>query len=48
LVADYQAKQGRLDPQFKQDLQVWYNKDKGQSVQDDFIKITANVFTKEV
>lgn len=42
MVADYKAKNGALTPEFKQDLQVWYNKNKGQSVQDDFIKLAKN------
>ena len=37
MVAEYKAKNGNLDAQFKQDLQVWYNKDKGKSTQKDFI-----------
>lgn len=39
MVADYKKEHGRLDAQFKKDLQVWYNKDKGQSVQKDFIEL---------
>lgn len=39
MVADYKAENGALDAQFKQDLQVWYNKDKGKSTQEDFVKI---------
>mgnify|MGYP006076640713 FL=1 len=39
MVADYKEKNGVLDPEFKQDLQVWYNKDKGQSVQEDFVSL---------
>ena len=39
MVADYKATHGSLDAQFKQDLQLWYNKDKGISTQEDFIKI---------
>ena len=39
MVADYKAEHGGLDSQFKQDLQVWYNKDKGISTQLDFIKL---------
>jgi hypothetical protein len=39
LVADYKAKHGALDAQLKEDLQVWYNKDKGISTQEDFIKL---------
>ena len=38
MVSDYKKEHGNLDPQFKQDLQVWYNKDKGKSVQEDFIE----------
>lgn len=48
MVADYKAKHGALDAEFKQDLQVWYNKNKGQSVQEDFVKLTKNVQAKEV
>ncbi|MCI2229268.1 thioredoxin family protein [Polaribacter sp. MSW13] len=47
MVADYKAEHGSLDPQFKEDLQVWYNKDKGQSVQDDFIKLLKKKTLKE-
>ena len=39
MVADYKTKHGALDAQLKEDLQVWYNKDKGKSTQDDFIKL---------
>ncbi len=37
MVADYKAEHGSLDAEFKQDLQVWYNKDKGKNTQEDFI-----------
>lgn len=36
MVLDYKTKHGSLDAKFKQDLQVWYNKDKGESIQNDF------------
>jgi hypothetical protein len=39
MVADYKAENGSLDAHFKEDLQVWYNKDKGKSTQEDFIKL---------
>ncbi|QTE21744.1 thioredoxin family protein [Polaribacter cellanae] len=48
MVADYKAENGSLDTQFKEDLQVWYNKDKGKSVQDDFIALAKNAVSKEV
>jgi len=40
-MADYKAKKGSIDAQFKQDLQVWYNKNKGRSVQEDFVKMLS-------
>ena len=48
MVADYKAEHGVIDAAFKQDLQVWYNKDKGLSVQEDFINIATKTSTKEV
>ena len=39
MVNDYKVKHGSLDAQFKQDLQVWYNKDKGKNVQEDFVNL---------
>lgn len=38
LVADYNAEHEQLTGEFKQDLQVWYNKDKGNSVLADLLK----------
>jgi hypothetical protein len=35
LVVDYKNKHGALTPEFKEDLQRWYNKDKGQTVIED-------------
>lgn len=35
MVIDYKAKHGSLTPEFKQDLQVWYNKNKGQNILED-------------
>ncbi|TMM59366.1 thioredoxin family protein [Maribacter algarum] len=37
LVEDYKEQHGTLTAEFKQDLQVWYNKDKGQSVLEDLL-----------
>ena len=39
MVTDYKAKHGKLDPEFKKNLQVWYNKDKGQNVQSDVVTL---------
>jgi len=41
IMADYKAKKGSIDAQLKQDLQVWYNKNKGRSVQEDFVKMLS-------
>lgn len=38
MVLDYKEKNGKLTPEFKKDLQVWYNKDKGIDVQNDFME----------
>jgi hypothetical protein len=35
LVEDYKKKHGALTPEFKEDLQRWYNKDKGQTTIED-------------
>jgi len=37
LVESYKQKHGQLTPEFKQDLQVFYNKDKGQSILEDLL-----------
>jgi len=37
LVEDFKTANGALTAEFKQDLQVWYNKDKGQSVLKDLL-----------
>ena len=39
MVKDYKEKHGQLDADFKKDLQVWYNKDKGKNTQEDMMKL---------
>lgn len=39
MVDTYKAKHRVLTPEFKQDLQVWYNKDKGQSTALDLVQL---------
>ncbi|GAA0712840.1 thioredoxin family protein [Aquimarina litoralis] len=39
MVNDYKELHGSLDPEFKQDLQVWYNKDKGSNIAEDLVKL---------
>jgi hypothetical protein len=37
LVDDHKAEHGMIKPEFKEDIQIWYNKDKGQSVLKDLL-----------
>ncbi|MDX1349769.1 MAG: thioredoxin family protein, partial [Putridiphycobacter sp.] len=39
MVADYKAEHGTLTPEFKTDLQVWYNQDKGQNTVEDILDL---------
>lgn len=40
LVNDYKAKHGKLTPEFKEELQHWYNKNKGQAAIKDLIELS--------
>ena len=39
MVDAYKEEHGKLTPEFKEDLQRWYNKDKGVTTQNDIINI---------
>jgi hypothetical protein len=39
MVADYKKEHGALDADFKKDLQIWYNKDKGVNTQQDMLRL---------
>lgn len=39
LVNAYKEKNGSLSPEFKEELQLWYNKDKGQNTMSDLVKL---------
>jgi thiol-disulfide isomerase/thioredoxin len=39
LVNEYKAEHGQLTPEFKKDLQVWYNKDKSENIIEDLAKL---------
>ncbi|WMI69303.1 thioredoxin family protein [Mangrovimonas sp. YM274] len=39
MVEAYKAEHGALTPEFKEELQVWYNTDKGQSVISDLVRL---------
>lgn len=38
MVEEYKEKYGKLDAEFKKNLQVWYNKNKGKNLQEDMLK----------
>lgn len=39
MVQDYKAEHGKLTDEFKEDLQRWYNTDKGQSTIEDLLRL---------
>ena len=39
MVNAFKADHGKLTPEFKQDLQVWYNKDKGENTAQDLLAL---------
>lgn len=39
MVKSYKEEHGVITPEFKEDLQRWYNKDKGQSIVEDLVKL---------
>lgn len=41
LVNDHKAKYGQLTPEFKEELQQWYNKDKGQNTITELVALLA-------
>lgn len=43
LVREYIENHGKITPEFKEDLQKWYNKDKGQSTINDLTEILENL-----
>ena len=42
MVQDYKNTHGQLDAAFKQELQVWYNKDKGVNIQENMVRLLTN------
>lgn len=37
MVVDYKVQNGSLDEEFKKNLQIWYNKDKGNNTQNELV-----------
>jgi hypothetical protein len=42
MVQDYKNTHGQLDAAFKQELQVWYNKNKGVNIQENMLGLLTN------
>ena len=47
LVIDYKAKFGKIDAEFKTQLQMWYNKDKGASIISELTEIVRKAEEQE-
>ena len=43
LVEDYKEEHGSLTPEFKEELQRWYNKDKGQTAITDLVQLLESL-----
>ncbi len=43
MVNDYKEANGALDTEFKEKLQVWYNKNKGENIEDDMLRLLSVV-----
>lgn len=43
MVNDYKSEHGKLTPEFKEDLQHWYNKDKGQNTLKDLTAMLSEL-----
>ncbi len=43
MVEEYKAQHGKLTAEFKEDLQKWYNQDKGNNIIDDFVEILKRI-----
>ncbi|MGB5666824.1 MAG: thioredoxin family protein [Maribacter sp.] len=41
MVVDYKNDYGTLTPEFKEDLQIWYNNDKGQNTLKDLLELLS-------
>ncbi|OIQ39379.1 MAG: thioredoxin family protein [Bacteroidetes bacterium MedPE-SWsnd-G1] len=39
MVKEYKELHGKLTPEFKEDIQVWYNKDKGQTILNELVDL---------
>ena len=39
IVEDYKRIHGKITPEFKEDIQRWYNKDKGQTIMEDLLSL---------
>ncbi len=43
MVKEYKKKNGSLDANFKKNLQIWYNQDKGNATQKDIVTLLSSI-----
>jgi len=39
MVSDHKEKHGKIDAEFKKQLQIWYNNDKGMNIEDEIVEL---------
>lgn len=42
MVKEYKALHGKVTSEFKEEMQIWYNKDKGQTIMSELIELVIN------
>ncbi|WP_106794025.1 thioredoxin family protein [Aquimarina sp. Aq78] len=47
MVMAYKEKNKKIDDSFKKELQIWYNKNKGEAIVDDLVKMAEDSLTLE-
>lgn len=43
MVIDYKEMHGKIDADFKKDLQIWYNEDKGLNIEKDIVELIEEI-----
>lgn len=43
MVMDYKQKNGKLDDNFKKDLQIWYHEDKGRNIEKEMVELLKSM-----
>lgn len=43
LMSDYKAKHGKIDAKVKEDLQIWYNNNKGKAIEKELVELLQEI-----